>query len=294
MKIEQLGDKKNRGLFKKAKQRSEEISRELELEEKRSHPKTSQKPTQASQSNSAEETSNILGKECKFFSGSSAQAYAGRHPDSSYFKRLIEISDQGYRLANTSELMKARLEASKSNDKRLERDWLNYPLSSVDGFMYYHSDKIKIVPNMFGLDKVLQFEDWRSKTTGRGKRIGEVYMGRLWLKSGYCIDVDGEEFSKEELGWRYSDNFGDLTKKQAKSNLIWKALVRDQHLLDEYVDMIFSKISEKKAMRVNLSSPTGGAFGTGSILGSLEDRSNLYSKFVNPKPKMYRFVGVKE
>ena len=193
------------------------------------------------------------------------RAYQVFHDDSSGYKGLMpKLRESGCTPVGVSFLMQARLETiDRSN--REEGFWLNNLFSTSDGIAY-RGQRFKVVLNAqplldITLDAKLnesqsdrKYREWDDRLSCGGMKsvpqgmVVEVIReyesperlqcgrGALILTSEQYDKLEGEEFSREEVERQGFPFETHLTIDQAKKHPVIRALVRDQHLLDAYVE----------------------------------------------------------
>lgn len=172
----------------------------------------------------------VLGREYEVFGGGS------------YVSKMSELISAGFSPFSVADVMRARLEAAKSNDKNKKDFWLNTHFDTVDGVAYYKAE-VKVVCDSGHL-----------RSVSSGSRLRD---GALELSVSDFSSLEGLVFSRGELK---KCGIGKLlSRDEAKGNPVWRTLARnDDTLLSDYVDFIFDEIKEHygydKRMGVYLSS----------------------------------------
>ena len=157
---------------------------------------------------------------------------------------------------SVSGLMKRRLEVENSKDKDLRNYYLNNYFGTGDGLARHPDGRVKIVLDA----KQLKELNPESELLLLG--------GGLILTDGVYEALEGLEFNTKDLD-KYTGR--PLKKGEVKDNPIWLALARgDQHLLDEYTDMIFAKAKIQFNYNENM----------GLYLLSVQEKSIMRSWFV--------------
>ena len=123
---------------------------------------------------------------------------------------------------NVSQLMKRRLDVRNSDDE-VKSSYLDNYFDTGDAVVYHPDGRVKIV-----LD---------SQTLREITSQSELINGALVLTEEAYNTLQGEEFEKGKLG---KVNEG-LSREDVKAHPIWKVLARDQKLLNDYADYIFTE-----------------------------------------------------
>jgi len=156
-----------------------------------------------------------------------------------YREKMPELIAAGFVPMNVADVMKARLEAVKGIDAQQKDFWFKY-FNTGDGAAY-RDGKIKVVYDALALKDVTP--------------VTQLSDGALILTPEYYNALEGQEFSMEEL--ERAGLSKRLTKSEVKSHPLWQALARDNHLLSEYVDVIFAEVkqihNDDYAMRFSLA-----------------------------------------
>lgn len=126
-------------------------------------------------------------------------------------------------------LMQARLDVRNSSDD-VKSAWMDNCFNTGDAIVYHPDGRAKIV---------LDSQYLREMTTETPLRDAAA----LVLTQEQYGAMDGEEFQKGELG--KTDDYW-FSKKDVKAHPVWRILARDQALLDDYTDYIFSELKGKK------------------------------------------------
>ncbi len=158
--------------------------------------------------------------------------------------QMPELIKEGRAPLSTAGLMKRRLEVLTASKDVKDAWWANY-FDTGDAVIYHPDGRFKVVLNAEPMKEL----NPKSK----------LNSGALVLPEGLYDKLDGESFTREEIG-RYGIVEKLLTQEEAKKNPIWKALAGgDQALLDSYVDAVFIKAKEDygydKNMKIWLSQP---------------------------------------
>lgn len=194
-----------------------------------------------------------------------------------YVNQMPKLIAEGRTPLSVSGLMKRRLEAGNLSEA-VRDSWLYNYFDTGDAISYHPDGRAKIV-----LDSQLLRElNPESKLSN----------GALILPSGMYEALEGIELSKSDLERYASGNW--LKQKEVKSNPIWQALARDENLLKEYTDLVFSH-GYDKAMALYKALPQdmptmrswyvfrlGGDFGSVAVGWCLVD---FYDRLVGVAPK---------
>jgi hypothetical protein len=149
---------------------------------------------------------------------------------------------------NVSQLMQRRLDV-RNADKDVKISWMNNYFDTGDAIAYHPEsggrgrwDKLKIV---------LDSPHLRNMTLKKEKTNETLVLGEDLYKT-----LEGEEFRNGKL--RKTGEW--LSKEDVKVHPIWRLLSRDQSLLNDYADYIFTEFEDRAgtnaAMGVFLS-PVG-------------------------------------
>ena len=130
---------------------------------------------------------------------------------------------------NVSQLMQRRLEVRDYADDMadVKSAWMDNYFDMGDGVAYHPDGRVKIV---------LDSEDLRKMTPDSPRNGGALILTPEAYDSLQC-----EEFQKGKLG--KADE--QMSREDVKAHPVWKTLARDQHLLNEYADYIFSEGKER-------------------------------------------------
>lgn len=123
-------------------------------------------------------------------------------------------------------LMQRRLDVRNASED-VKNYWMDNFFNTGDAAVYHPDGRVKIV-----LDS-----QYLREMTPDTQRNG----GALVLTEDIYNSLEGEEFKKGKLG--KTDEW--ISKKDVKNHGVWKALARDQSLLDDYTDLIFAEVEEK-------------------------------------------------
>ena len=142
-------------------------------------------------------------------------------------------------------LMQRRLDVRNSDDK-VKAAWMSHYFCTGDAVIYNPDGKVKIV---------LDSENLRNVTPDTPRNSGALIV----TPEAYDA-LQGEEFRKGKLG-----KIGDwITKKDVKAHPIWRALARDQALLNDYADYIFAEAKDSYGYDVAMGVFTYDTLFTGS------------------------------
>ena len=125
-------------------------------------------------------------------------------------------------------LMRRRLEVLNSSDEVRNSYWMNY-FDTGDGIAYHPEGRGKIV---------LDAQPLRELTPS-----SQLRNGALVLPSGVYDRLEGVEFSREDLA-KYITG-GRLNQGKVKKNRVWQVLARDENLLNDYSEAVFSQLRER-------------------------------------------------
>ena len=143
---------------------------------------------------------------------------------------------------NFAQLMQRRLDV-RNSDKSVKSSYMDNYFDTGDAVVYHPDGRVKIV---------LDSQTLRDMTPESPRSNGALTLTEDVYKS-----LQGEEFKKEKLGKTESP----LSREDVKAHLVWKALARDQALLNDYADYIFvegkERFSYDTAMGIYLSSVQG-------------------------------------
>lgn len=145
--------------------------------------------------------------------------FYGRNVD-----KMPELIEQGFTPMSMAQVMQRRLDVLGLTPEVKDAWWMNY-FDTGDAVVYHPDGRIKIV-----LDSQIAREI-NPKSTLRNNA--------LLLPDGMYEQLLGEEFNKEDVA-KYAKG-ESLTLTQVLSNPIWRALARDQKLLEEYAKATFKE-----------------------------------------------------
>lgn len=155
-------------------------------------------------------------------------------------EQMPELIDDCRIPMSVAGLMQRRLDVR--NSYSIKSSYMDNCFSTGDAVVYHPDGRVKIV---------LDSEDLRALTPKSPINGGALILGEDVYKA-----LEGEEFKKRELG--KIENC--LFEKDVKAHPVWRALARDQALLNDYANYIFAEEKEKcydTAMRIYLGSAKG-------------------------------------
>jgi hypothetical protein len=123
---------------------------------------------------------------------------------------------------NVAQLMQKKLDV-RNSDEKIKTSYMDNYFDTGDAVVYHPDGRVKIV---------LDSQTLRDMTPESPRDGGALILGEDVYKT-----LQGEEFKKGKLG-KINDA---LSKADVKAHLVWKALARDQGLLNDYVDYIFAE-----------------------------------------------------
>lgn len=158
-------------------------------------------------------------------------------------KQMPKLIADGKVPMNTSQFMQRRIDEKSSSDK-VRDSWMNNYFDTGDAVVYHPDgkgswDRLKI--------------DLDSQHLREMNLQTRINWGALILREDVYKAIDAEELTRKQLG---KINEG-LSKSEAKQQLIWRALARDQALLNDYVDFVFTERNYARAMAVFTDSTHG-------------------------------------
>lgn len=127
---------------------------------------------------------------------------------------------------NVSQLMQRRLDV-RNSDRAVKSSYMDNYFDTGDAVVYHPDGRVKIV---------LDSQTLRDMTPESPRN-----NGALILTSEVYDTLQGEEFKKGKLGKTESP----LSREDIKTHPVWKALARDQGLLNDYTDYIFAEGKER-------------------------------------------------
>ena len=140
-------------------------------------------------------------------------------------------------------LMDRRLEVRDAKySPEVRAAWHDNYFETGDGILYHPDGKIKVVPDA----QVMRGINSQSKLSD----------GALVLPAGAYEAAQGAEFTKEDLKRIIKDS---LTRDEAKSNPVWRALARNQDRLNAYVDFVFDETKKRFEYNQNMGLYVGSA-----------------------------------
>lgn len=186
-----------------------------------------------------------------------------------FYGRNVEqmplLVSEGRTPLSVAGLMQRRLETrNASND--IKPSWMDNYSDTGDAFAYHPDGRVKIVLDSQTLREM----------TSESKRNG----GALILGEDVYNALQEEEFKKGELGKLETS----LSAKDVKSHPVWRALARDQSLLNEYTDLIFSEAKQRFRYDSNMGIYLDSAQGESPEMRAvcvlrLEYRSSVYGRY---------------
>ena len=123
-------------------------------------------------------------------------------------------------------LMQRRLDV-RNSDPEVKSSWIDNYFDTGDAIVYHPDGRVKIV---------LDSQHLRDMTPDTPRNGGALILGEDVYKA-----LEGEEFKKGELG-KIDER---MPKDDVKAHPVWKALARDQGLLNDYTDHIFAEGKER-------------------------------------------------
>ena len=194
-------------------------------------------------------------------------------------KQMPKLIADGRVPMNNAQFMQRRIDVRNAPDN-VKNSWMNNYFDTGDAVVYHPDgrgswDRLKI-----DLDSQ-HLREMNSKTLRN--------WGALILKPEQYNAIDGEEFTKNQLG---KINEG-LSESEAKTHPIWRVLARDQELLNDYADFVFIERNYALAMAVYTDFLTHGKLPEmrGWGVCSLGDWSDIFSDEY-PNNDMGRLIGV--
>lgn len=167
---------------------------------------------------------NLPHKEIKRF-----EVYEGANT-----KAMPKLRVDGRVPANVSQIMQRRLDL-RNDDTGVKDFYMDKWFDSGDAVVYHPDGRTKIV---------LDSQHLRDMTPDTPRNSGALIIGEDIYKA-----LEGEEFKKGKLGktrdW--------ISKKDVKAHPVWKALARDQGLLNDYTDFIFGEYQARFAKDTSLN-----------------------------------------
>ncbi len=123
---------------------------------------------------------------------------------------------------NVAQLMQKRLDV-RNSDEDVKSAYMDNYFDTGDAVLYHPDGRVKIV---------LDSQTLREMTPESPRDNGALILGEDVYNA-----LKGEEFKKGKLG-KVNES---LSREDVKAHPVWKALARDQGLLNDYVDYIFSE-----------------------------------------------------
>ena len=127
---------------------------------------------------------------------------------------------------NTSQLMQRRLDY-RNGPAEVKTAWMDNYFDTGDALVYHPNGNVKII---------LDSQTLREMTPKSQRNSGALVLNEDIYKS-----LKGEEFKNGKLG-KINDS---MSKADVKAHPVWKALARDQALLNDYTDFIFAEGKER-------------------------------------------------
>ena len=141
-------------------------------------------------------------------------------------KQMPILIAEGRVPMNVAQLMQKRLDM-RNDQKDIKTFWMDNYFEVGDAIAYHPNGKMKVV-----LDSQI-LREMTSKT--------QMVDGVLLLGEDVYDVLEGEEFKEGKLG----ETESWLSRKDVKAHPVWKALARDQELLNDYVDYIFAASKQR-------------------------------------------------
>ena len=151
------------------------------------------------------------------------QEFYGRNVD-----QMPKLMADGRVPLNVAQLMQRRL-SLRNGPGDVKTSWMDNYFDTGDAVVYHPDGRVKIVLDSQTLREM----------TPESQRNG----GALVLTEDVYNALRGEEFKKGKLG-KVNDG---LSRKDVKAHPVWKALARDQGLLNDYTDFIFGEYQPRFA-----------------------------------------------
>ena len=127
---------------------------------------------------------------------------------------------------NVAQLMQKRLDI-RNSDKDVKSAYMDNYFDTGDAVLYNPDGRVKIV---------LDSQTLRDMTPESPREGGALILGENVYNA-----LQGEEFKKGKLR-KVNES---LLREEVKVHPVWKALARDQGLLNDYVDYIFAEGKQK-------------------------------------------------
>lgn len=146
--------------------------------------------------------------------------YEGRNVE-----QMPKLVAEGRVPMNTFQLMQRRLDF-RNGPEAVKTAWMDNYFDTGDAVVYYPNGDVKIV---------LDSQTLREMTPESQRNNGALVLGEDVYKT-----LQGEVFKKGKLG-KVNDS---MSREDVKAHPVWKVLARDQGLLNDYVDYIFTEGKE--------------------------------------------------
>ncbi len=146
----------------------------------------------------------------------------------SYLREMPLLKSQQRVALSAGHLFQRRLDLRNTDDREVRDSWMDTSFILPDGIVFHPDKGIKVVldaPPLLNLN-----EDALIQNRG------------LVLKDGVYESLPGPEFSRYRIE---KDASRFLEPSGVKSNPIWRTLARDQALLNDYTDYIFSETKKR-------------------------------------------------
>ena len=158
--------------------------------------------------------------------------------EGSNIKEMPKLIADGRVPISVAGLMQRRLDV-RNSDAKVKSSYMDNYFDTGDAVVYHPDGRVKIV---------LDSQHLRDMTP-ESSRNG----GALVLTAENYDALQGEEFKKGKLG-----KTGDwLSRADVKAHPVWKVLARDQALLNDYTDYIFTEGKHDTAMGIFPGSASG-------------------------------------
>ena len=167
--------------------------------------------------------------------GKAYKAYP-RRGSAPNIEQMPKLISAGRVPMNNAQFMQKRLDVRNASED-VKDYWTNNYFDTGDSVIYHPDgkgswDKLKIDLDSYYLREM-------NPQTRRN-------WGALILIPEQYNTIDAEEFTRKQLG---KINEG-LSKSETKAHPVWKTLARDQALLNDYVDLVFTERNYAHAMAV--------------------------------------------
>ncbi|MBU1051108.1 MAG: hypothetical protein KJ718_00970 [Nanoarchaeota archaeon] len=137
--------------------------------------------------------------------------------------QMPKLNEAGRTPISTARLMQRRLELRKAPED-VKSAWTDNYFDTGDAVAYHPDGRMKVDLDSAQLRQI----------TPESQRVG----GAIALTEDLYNAIDAEEFTRAELEGHIGNQ---LTREQAKANPVWRVLARDQALLNDYVDHVFTE-----------------------------------------------------